>query len=77
MLEQTIERAREMNLKIHLLPTWYDIDDRGTLQRLCEEFFAVSGIRAGGYPAPATRGYLEELIKREGRASYLAGQFQL
>lgn len=67
VLEQTIERARKLDLKIHLLPTWYDVDDHGTLQRLCEEFFVSNGNSAAGYPAPATRGYLEELLKREGR----------
>ncbi len=67
VLEQTIERARSMNLPVHLLPTWYDIDDRETLQRLCQEFFVSNRIGAVGYPAPATRGYLEELLSREGR----------
>ncbi|HEV2841837.1 MAG TPA: TIGR04282 family arsenosugar biosynthesis glycosyltransferase [Chthoniobacterales bacterium] len=67
VLEQTIERSRKMNLPVHLLPTWYDVDDRRTLQRLCEEFFGSNENRAAGYPAPATRGYLEELLNREGR----------
>lgn len=67
VLEQTIERAGEMNLRVHLLPKWYDVDDHGTLQRLCAEFFVANGRQTGGYPAPATRGYLEELLKREGR----------
>jgi rSAM/selenodomain-associated transferase 1 len=67
VLEQTLERAGEMNLKVHLLPRWYDVDDRGTLRRLCEEFFVANGRQTGGYPAPATRGYLEELLNREGR----------
>ncbi len=67
VLEQTLERARKMKLTVHLLPTWYDVDDRGTLQRLCQEFFVANSNAAGGYPAPATRGYLEELLEREGR----------
>jgi hypothetical protein len=67
VLEQTITRARELDLKIHLLPTWYDVDDRATLQRLCEEFFVSNANVPVGYPAPATRGYLEELFQREGR----------
>ena len=56
-----------MNLAVHLLPTWYDVDDRATLGRLCHEFFGANGSTSGGYPAPATRTYLEELLQREGR----------
>lgn len=67
VLEQTLERARTIKLPVHLLPKWYDVDDRWTLQRLCEEFFAESSHAAGGFPAPATRGYLEKLLEREGR----------
>ncbi len=67
VLQQTSERAREMNLKIHLLPTWYDVDDRMTLHRLCDELFGPNGSRAAGYPAPATRDYLSRLLQREGR----------
>jgi rSAM/selenodomain-associated transferase 1 len=67
VLEQTIERARQINLDVHLLPTWYDVDDRATLQRLCREFFTPNGGEAEAYPAPATRAYLDELLKREGR----------
>jgi uncharacterized protein len=67
VLQQTIERARQMNLKVHLLPTWYDIDDRETLRRLCDEFFGPNAPTAEGYPAPATRGYLDGLLKQEGR----------
>jgi uncharacterized protein len=67
VLQQTIERAREMNLKVHLLPTWYDVDDRETLHRLCDELFGPNGSRVAGYPAPATRDYLGRLLEREGR----------
>jgi rSAM/selenodomain-associated transferase 1 len=67
VLDQTIERARQLGLRVHLLPAWYDVDDRATLGRLCEEFFAPTGDAGCGYPAPATRGYLDNLLKREGR----------
>lgn len=67
VLEQTIERARQMDLAVHLLATWYDVDDRMTLRRLCDEFFGPNRSMAAGYPAPVTRGYLEGLLKREGR----------
>jgi uncharacterized protein len=32
--EQTLQRAREIGLDVHLLPTWYDVDDIETLRRL-------------------------------------------
>jgi len=32
--EQTLERAREIKLDVHLLPEWYDIDDIDCLRRL-------------------------------------------
>lgn len=67
VLEQTKERARKMNLPIHLLPAWYDIDERETLQLLCQELFGSNRTGVAGYPAPATRGFLEDLLKREGR----------
>jgi rSAM/selenodomain-associated transferase 1 len=67
VLQQTIERARQMNLTVHLLRTWYDVDDRATLRRLCDDFFGADGSVAAGYPAPATRGYLNGLLQREGR----------
>jgi uncharacterized protein len=67
VLEQTIQRAREIDLPVHLLPTWYDVDDRATLNRLCEEFFGENGIARPGYPAPTTRQFLDELLQREGR----------
>lgn len=32
--EQTLERAREIDLEIHTLPAWYDVDDLDDLRRL-------------------------------------------
>jgi uncharacterized protein len=32
--EQTLERAREIKLDVHLLPEWYDVDDIDCLRRL-------------------------------------------
>jgi rSAM/selenodomain-associated transferase 1 len=31
---QTLERAREINLDVHVLPAWYDVDDVEDLRRL-------------------------------------------
>ncbi len=70
VLEQTVRRARQLNLKVHLLPEWYDVDDRATLARLCQELFDSKG-NGAGYAAPATRGYLGDLLKRDGRERIL------
>jgi rSAM/selenodomain-associated transferase 1 len=67
VFEQTIAAAREMDLAVHLLRTWYDVDDRATLARLCGEFFSANGRNGGGFEAPATRAFLSELLDREGR----------
>jgi hypothetical protein len=68
VLEQTIAAAGEIELSVNLLPTWYDVDDRTTLARLCGEFFGSDGGSSGGFEAPATRHFLSELLEREGRA---------
>jgi rSAM/selenodomain-associated transferase 1 len=52
---QTLERAREIGLTTELLPTWYDVDDAATLERLRRELTASSGL---GYDAKHTRAYL-------------------
>ena len=38
--EQTLERAREIDLEVHMLPAWYDVDDVGDLRRLHGELCA-------------------------------------
>ncbi len=55
---QTLERAREIGLQTELLPTWYDVDDAATLERLRRELAAPAG---AGYHAKHTRRYLENL----------------
>ncbi|HKP93012.1 MAG TPA: TIGR04282 family arsenosugar biosynthesis glycosyltransferase [Chthoniobacterales bacterium] len=67
VLEQTLSRAREGRLEVHLLPAWYDVDDRATLRRLCDELFGQNGDRPAGHDASHTREYLQRLIEREGR----------
>jgi rSAM/selenodomain-associated transferase 1 len=56
VLRQTMDRAREIHLAIELLPTWYDVDDAGTLERLRQELVTASG---DGFEARHTRAYLE------------------
>lgn len=67
VLEQTIERAREINLPIHLLPPWYDVDDWAALRRLCRALFSGLEQETEAVAAPVTRAYLGELLKKEGR----------
>ena len=58
VLQQTLERAREIGLTTELLPTWYDVDDAATLERLRREIAAPTG---AGYDAKHTRAYLGTL----------------
>ena len=61
---QTLERAREIGLNVHLLPKFYDVDNGAMLRRLCEELL---GANSRGAVAPATSKFLSRLITREGR----------
>jgi hypothetical protein len=60
---QTDERAREVGLKVHVLPKSYDVDDGATLWRLCLELL---GKNSRGDIAPVTTKFLAELTAREG-----------
>jgi uncharacterized protein len=55
---QTLERANEIGLRAELLPTWYDVDDAATLERLRRELAAPA---SAGYEAKHTRDYLQKL----------------
>ena len=66
VLDQTMQRATELRLAVELLPTSYDVDDRTTLRRVCDELLRESSRSTIG-TAPATRTFLREIIKREGR----------
>jgi rSAM/selenodomain-associated transferase 1 len=68
VLEQTIARAGELGLEVHTLPLFFDIDDRATLARLCNELL---GQNSGS--APATNQFLQEIVDREGRARIWPG----
>ena len=77
VLEQTIEAARAIDVPVHLLPTWYDVDDRRTLSRLCRELFGSNGSDENGFTAPATRGFLSDLLEREGRGRIWPNESEL
>ena len=65
VLAHTRERAAEIDLPVEMLPSWYDVDDAETLNRLCEELFFTPSLN-GAYPAPHTCTFLESIIKTEG-----------
>jgi rSAM/selenodomain-associated transferase 1 len=64
VLEQTRQRAAEIDLEVKLLPAGYDVDDRATLRRLCGELLVQN---SPDCLAPNTRKFLTEIIEREGR----------
>ncbi len=66
VLTQTLERAAEIGLAVHLLPACYDVDDRNTLRTLCDELFGPNESEKPAL-APATRAFLREIVEREGR----------
>lgn len=66
VLARTRQRAAEIDLPVELLPPWYDVDDAGTLARLCDELLFTPPAN-GAYPAPHTRAFLETIVVSEGR----------
>ena len=69
VFQQTLARAREIGLEAELLPTWYDVDDGATLERLHRELLGGSGASPAGYDASHTRAYLESLQRMACTAS--------
>jgi len=64
VLEQTRQRAAEIEIEVKLLAVGYDVDDRATLRRLCGELL---GENSWDGVAPNTRKFLTEIVEREGR----------
>jgi rSAM/selenodomain-associated transferase 1 len=71
---QTMERAGELHLPVHLLPEWYDVDDVDSLRRLDAELFQGCSFAADLRPGPArhTRALLRSLIESAGLQERLA-----
>jgi hypothetical protein len=75
--EQTIMRAREIGLDVHMLPSWYDVDDIDALRRLrahldvatragpCEGGFETRPYQTGlsPYRAPHTAELMSSLLR--------------
>jgi rSAM/selenodomain-associated transferase 1 len=56
---QTIARAEACGLKLHMLPPWYDIDDRAGLRRLLADLRHRPAGPLEPYAAPATAAWAE------------------
>ncbi len=72
---QTLARAGEVNLPVHLLPSWYDVDDMDALRVLVRELFENRRFRAwGSKPTPAawTRSEIRRLLDSTDLATRLA-----
>ncbi len=63
---QTVERAEEIDVEVYKLPNGFDIDDRTTLRRLCDQLLGKQ-TRSTTEVAPETRKFLSAIIAREGR----------
>jgi rSAM/selenodomain-associated transferase 1 len=68
--EQTLERAREIGLDVHILPAWYDVDDQQSLRMLQEEVRGRPAFPSA--PAPALALHTKALIDRLCRESDFA-----
>ena len=64
VFEQTRQRATQIGIRVHELPRGFDVDDRATLHRLCDELL---GENARDSVAPQTQEFLRELIGPDGR----------
>lgn len=65
---QTIARSKEINLSVTALPTWYDVDDQLSLNRLLSELFPehANGHVPQGSPARCTKEFLRQILLKEG-----------
>jgi len=66
VLAETVSKARGLSLPVDLVAPSYDVDDPGTLERLCRDLLESDASR-NKITANATRCFLREIIKREGR----------
>jgi len=62
VLNQTVQRAAEIDLEVKLLPTGFDVDDDAGLRRLRNELL---GEQADDSVAPNTRRFLADLVEQK------------
>jgi rSAM/selenodomain-associated transferase 1 len=73
VVAQTLERALELGLAVHLLPAWYDVDDAATLRLLVGELIENRPFRVwGSRPTPAR--WTRREIARLSRSADLAAR---
>jgi len=62
---QTLERAAELDLPVHILPTWYDVDDVAGLRTLRAELFESRSFAPDLCPAQPrhTRALIQSLVE--------------
>ncbi len=56
VLEQTLKQAAIARLEVHLLPSWFDVDTSGDLERLAEELLR------GQTPARHTQAFVQSTV---------------
>jgi uncharacterized protein len=63
--QQTLERAAELDLPVHMLPTWYDVDDVAGLKMLHAELFDGRSFAPDLCPAQPrrTRALIQALVE--------------
>jgi rSAM/selenodomain-associated transferase 1 len=63
--QQTLERAAELHLPVHMLPRWYDVDDIATFKILLSELFEGQSFAPPLLPARAlhTRALIQSLLE--------------
>lgn len=66
VFDQTRQRAAEIGLEVYELPRGFDVDDRATLQQLCDELLSKNA-SSTKIKAPNTRRFLSDIVEREGR----------
>jgi rSAM/selenodomain-associated transferase 1 len=71
VFEQTKQRARQIGVGVRELPRGFDVDDRATLHRLCDELLSEN---ARDNVAPRTKEFLGALIARDGRGRVWSSQ---
>src|SRR5262249_939185 len=65
---ETIAKSQEINLPAIILPTWYDVDEQLSLNRLLSELFPERANEAvpQGSAARYTKEFLEQILVKEG-----------
>jgi uncharacterized protein len=62
---QTLERAAELHLPVHILPKWYDVDDMAGVKMLLAELFDGQSFAPDLWPAQPhhTRALIQSLLE--------------